>query len=355
MFKSYYIMVLLLAIVLSISNTVFAADSEFVLDGDTSSSSFSVKKANKETVARFSGDGRVGIGTNNPQEKFDITSDNTTGYVGTRLQIPDNSTIDLRTYGDSSSAWTGSGILTTWNTDVDLGLVADSKTNVDSGTSNHVIWLKATTGNVGIGTSEPETRLEVQDSANVFIQAESTSNHAGSYYKNSDGFWGLFVQPASGNFFIKDENARLDVVLIEKTSGNVGIGTTAPTERLDVVGNIKASGAISQGSSREFKDNIASLSTEQAMMAIKGLIPVTFTYKSDNSGEEHLGFIAEDVPTLVASQDRKHLSSMDLTAVLAKVIQEQQRILHEQQEKMKGIMKKMQILESTVQNYVNEL
>ena len=37
-----------------------------------------------------------------------------------------------------------------------------------------------------------------------------------------------------------------------------------------------------------------------------------------------MGFIAEDVPDLVATKDRKGLSPMDIVAVLTKVLQEQQ-------------------------------
>ena len=34
-----------------------------------------------------------------------------------------------------------------------------------------------------------------------------------------------------------------------------------------------------------------------------------------------MGFIAEDVPELVATNDRKGLSALDITAVLTKVVQ----------------------------------
>ena len=43
--------------------------------------------------------------------------------------------------------------------------------------------------------------------------------------------------------------------------------------------------------------------------------------------EEYLGFIAEDVPAIVATADRKSLRTMDIVAVLTKVLQEQQRTI----------------------------
>jgi hypothetical protein len=68
------------------------------------------------------------------------------------------------------------------------------------------------------------------------------------------------------------------------------------------------------------------------METLNGLNPIKFKYKADDSKEEQLGFIAEDVPDLVATKDHKRLNAMDLTAVLVKVVQEQQRMIQKQQE-----------------------
>jgi hypothetical protein len=78
-------------------------------------------------------------------------------------------------------------------------------------------------------------------------------------------------------------------------------------------------------SSREYKDNIKELKTEDAMSTLQGLNPVTFNYKT-TPDENQVGFIAEDVPELVATNDHKGLSPMDVVAVLTKVVQEQQKI-----------------------------
>ena len=45
--------------------------------------------------------------------------------------------------------------------------------------------------------------------------------------------------------------------------------------------------------------------------------------------EEYVGFIAEEVPELVATKDRKALSPMDIMAVLTMVVQEQQKQIEE--------------------------
>ena len=53
-----------------------------------------------------------------------------------------------------------------------------------------------------------------------------------------------------------------------------------------------------------------------------------FAYKADPT-ERHVGFVAEDVPDLVAQKDRKTLSPMDIVAVLTRVVQEQQQRIEE--------------------------
>jgi hypothetical protein len=94
-----------------------------------------------------------------------------------------------------------------------------------------------------------------------------------------------------------------------------------------------AGGVWTDASSRDLKENINDLSTEQALNTLAGLQPVTYNYKADHE-DGHVGFIAEDVPDLVASKDRKGMSPMDVVAVLTKVLQEQQKVNEELRNKI---------------------
>ncbi|UCC38785.1 MAG: tail fiber domain-containing protein [Candidatus Aminicenantes bacterium] len=112
--------------------------------------------------------------------------------------------------------------------------------------------------------------------------------------------------------------------------GDVGIGIYKPAHLLHIVGGAYCDGgAWVAGSSREYKENITSLRREEAFEALEGLNPVRFNYKR-NKKEEYIGFIAEDVPELVATRNRKGVSTMDVVAVLTKVVKEQQRVMQEQ-------------------------
>ena len=115
--------------------------------------------------------------------------------------------------------------------------------------------------------------------------------------------------------------------------GNVGINTSSPSYPLQMGSGAYCStgGAWTNASSREYKKDIKELSTQKAMDALTQLNPVEFAYKAD-SKERHVGFISEDAPDIVASEDRKGMSPMDVVAVLTKVVQEQQKLIREQKE-----------------------
>ena len=115
---------------------------------------------------------------------------------------------------------------------------------------------------------------------------------------------------------------------------SVRIGTATPAQRLHVVGNILATGSITPGSSRDFKDNIVPLTDREAFDAFAALEPIKFTCKTDDSGDLQLGFIAEDVPELVAIPTRKGIAPMDLIAVLTKVVQQQQERIEALEERL---------------------
>ncbi len=103
-------------------------------------------------------------------------------------------------------------------------------------------------------------------------------------------------------------------------------------------------GSWINGSSRDYKEKIKGLGLDDALEVLKGLNPVTFSYRA-TPDETRVGFIAEDVPELVATKDRKGLSPMDIVSVLTKVVQEQQDSLKELQAKNEKLEQRLLALE----------
>ncbi|MFB8790628.1 MAG: tail fiber domain-containing protein [Potamolinea sp.] len=193
----------------------------------------------------------------------------------------------------------------------------------------HSISLKL--GNVGIGTTKPEAKLHISDPSRGNIKLLTTSGEGQADFNYDGGvdslFWFNHYGKESGDTrFLWSDGTRTTDLLALKNTGKVGIGTTTPSEKLEVAGNVKCV-KLMETSSRELKENIAELSGQEAVNTLQNLNPVKFNYKADSEKNQYIGFIAEDVPELVATSDRKGLSSMDIVAVLTKALQEQQKTI----------------------------
>ncbi|PIV00652.1 hypothetical protein COS55_03255 [Candidatus Shapirobacteria bacterium CG03_land_8_20_14_0_80_40_19] len=124
-------------------------------------------------------------------------------------------------------------------------------------------------------------------------------------------------------------------MILQEGGGNVGIGTTTPTYRLQLPNIANASGqgqanAWPTYSSIRWKENITPMAN--ALEKISLLNPVYFDWKAENGGIHSLGFIAEEVGKIVPEvvnweDDGVYAKGMDyskLTSLLTKGIQEQQ-------------------------------
>ena len=202
-------------------------------------------------------------------------------------------------------------------TSVAYALKANSANALDApdGDPTNAVFVN-NNGNVGIGTANPGLRLHVNGFIDDIIRLSRESQSQAWHI-------GVGGTGAPGSFFIARAELSRDFNI--DSNGNVGIGTAAPTEKLVVDGNIRYTGNIGPLSSRKFKENITDLSEQEALTTLAGLDPVKFNYKTDKRKELQLGFIAEDVPELVATSDRQAISTMNIIAVLTKVLQEQQK------------------------------
>ena len=107
-------------------------------------------------------------------------------------------------------------------------------------------------GNVGIGLTNPTSKVHVYgNGAEVFVKQDSTipgsagfkvfaagvdsPNNASYYTMNAGSIWG---QTGGNGIYFGPENRSSVQFHVKTSTGNIGINTLSPSEKLDVVGNI---------------------------------------------------------------------------------------------------------------------
>lgn len=191
-------------------------------------------------------------------------------------------------------------------------------------------------GRVGIGTFDPAFNVHVQSGSDTQIALTGGPEIGGELPRT----WTLQASgtdygpgnPLNASFQIVDRTAGASRLLID-ANGNIGIGSTSPSQRLTVAGNVLANN-VAVPSSGRFKHNVRPLS--DALDKLLKLEGVSFDWNpdfaKDRPGREHdLGFVAEDVakvfPELVFFDAEGNVSGMDysrLTAVAVQAIKQQQ-------------------------------
>lgn len=138
------------------------------------------------------------------------------------------------------------------------------------------------------------------------------------------GGWGdsayIKYYPTSG------ENCVLDIGVTNDSGDRIYIHAS---------GGVYANGMY-WSSSREIKDNIADLSVKEAKQLLDGLNPVSFKYK-ESTKERTLGFVAEEVPSVLADPDQRAVGAMDIIAVLTSVMKDQQKALNRMQKQIAAL------------------
>tara|TARA_R100000900_G_scaffold145872_1_gene133256 strand:+ start:1 stop:2259 length:2259 start_codon:yes stop_codon:yes gene_type:complete len=133
----------------------------------------------------------------------------------------------------------GSGTDVTLAADDDLVLHADDDIFLQAGGATKMTLLND--GNVGIGTTAPSHTLHLSDSSRVDIKFSKDSSE--DHYIRKDGDYLRFRGHDDSTILMEMRN-NSSSNYVSFPGGNVGIGDTTPSYKLDVNGTLRATGNI---------------------------------------------------------------------------------------------------------------
>jgi hypothetical protein len=181
--------------------------------------------------------GNLGIGTTTPYTKLVVGTRGTA--AATSILAYDGIAFDF--YNDGSP-YKRHGVIISQAGDASES-VLDFNTKAASGTNSTKMTILGD-GNVGIGTTAPSERLQVD--GRVMISSSTIS--PGIKFQDV-GTTNAYIELANSSQrfdFKNDASTTMSLVL---NTGNVGINTTSPNEKLQVVGNIQG-GGVDQASNK---------------------------------------------------------------------------------------------------------
>lgn len=177
------------------------------------------------------------------------------------------------------------------------------------------------TGYIGIGTTVPSQKLSIVDGSINIKRVTSPATGFGIAIEDvlDSVKWTLAYNPNFNSFRISEGGVATRLAIMNG-SGNIGIGTESPTEKLEVNGSVKAVGFLYSSDVR-LKKEIKTI--ENSLKKIEALRGVSFKWKSNEESE--LGFIAQEVetvfPDLVVTSDKDGLKSVKYGNLTAPIVE----------------------------------
>jgi len=247
--------------------------------------------------------GNVGIGVTSPTNRLNIASDVPYDNLTSLTSLRTTAQLHIKQATGTGSLYIANG----YSGGVGTGSVIQTSDYYSSADHGTTLFLNPYGGNVNFG------------SGSVNLGSGSVTFSSNTWHRSSDGKNRLhFGNNATTYYGTGDKHvfrspSDADLLTIN-SSGNVGIGTATPTEKLHVSGNILATLNVTAYSDARVKTNIVEI--DSPLEKISQLRGVYYNRIDDSNASpaRHVGVIAQEVErvlpevVLTDTSEEKHKS-----------------------------------------------
>lgn len=301
-------------------------------------------------------DVNVGIGTTTPDNKLDIRSGGIAGAQTIVLGLSSNvSKRPVIQFSEGTDATLTSGMSIEYN---GAGASSENKLHIN-GTDGLPKLTVESGGQVGIGESSPDRELTVFDTdgngdASINIKSNNSAGRELLLAVNQSS-GGIISMITDNDLYFRSNNINRMVI---KNTGDIGIGTTSPSQLLSVNGTAgkPGGGTWVSFSDKRMKQDIRPF--QQGLAEVININPILFRYNKlsgHDTQKEHVGVIAQELqeiaPYMVSTieKDGKEYLQVDNSAMTYMLINAVKELRAENKQLKEDFAQIKSLLEASAQ------